>query len=236
MDWCLCMCHASTGTAVGAGAQAAPSLFAVAVCEPGHGDVRILDELCGGRRREAGGRRARMALVMIAVLAIVLAPSFVIWERWRATAGVTEGGGEGLDVVAMSVPIAAGVRQEPVPAAQELVPPLREARAPAATIVEMPSSEGERPETAIRRPGVASARPAGVRSARVARVTDTRASRGATVPHAAARSQGTRGGDSAANARHPLPQVRRPSAVPKDVDERIDSDVQVIEAIVTRSR
>lgn len=178
-----------------------------------------------------------MALVVIAVLAIVLAPSFVIWERWRATAGVTEGGGEGLDVVAMSVPIAAGVRQEPVLAAQELVPPLREARAPAATIVEMPSSEGERPETAISRPRVASARPAGVRSARdVARVADTRASRGATVLHAAARSQGARGGDSAANARHPLPQVRRPSAVPKDVDERIDSDVQVIEAIVTRSR
>lgn len=178
-----------------------------------------------------------MALFMIAVLAIALAPSLVIWERWRATAGVTEGGGEGLDVVAVSVPIAAGVRQEPVPAAQELVPPLREARAPAATIVEMPSSEGERPETAIRRPGVASARPAGVRSARdVARVTDMRASRGATVLHAAARSQGARGGDSAANARHPLPQVRRPSAVPKEVDERIDSDVQVIEAIVTRSR
>lgn len=178
-----------------------------------------------------------MALVMIAVLAIVLAPSFVIWERWRATAGVTEGGGEGLDVVAMSVPIAAGVRQEPVPAAEALVPPLREARAPAATIVEMPSSEGKRSEAAISQPGVASARPAGVRSARdVARVTDTRASRGATVLHAAARSQGRRGGDSAADARHPLSQVRRQSAVLKDDDEGIDSDVQVIEAIVTRSR
>lgn len=179
-----------------------------------------------------------MVLVLGAVLAVVAALAFVMWERWRATAGVNEGGGEGLDVVAMSAPpIAAGVRQELVPAVQELAPPLQEARVPAATIVEMPSLEEEKSETAIGRPGVANARPTETRPAREAtRVAEARASRGAVVRHAATRSQGRRGGDSTPDLRHAPPQVRRQSAVPNDVEERIDSDVQVIEAIVTRSR
>ncbi|MBD5801137.1 hypothetical protein AZOA_05440 [Azoarcus sp. Aa7] len=185
----------------------------------------------------ARGGRAGMVLVLGAVLAVVAALAFVMWERWRATAGVNEGGGEGLDVVAMSAPIAAGVRQELVPAVQELAPPLQEARVPAATIVEMPSREEEKSETAIGRPGVANARPTETRPAREAtRVAEARASRGAVVRHAATRSQGKRGGDSTADLRHVPPQIRRQSAVPKDVEERIDSDVQVIEAIVTRSR
>lgn len=235
MGRCLYMLHASSGTAAAVGAQPAPSLFATTVCEPGHGDVRILGELSAGRRVGAGGRRVRMALVLGAVLAIVLALSFVIWERWRATSGLNEG--EGVDVVAMSAPVAAEVRQEPAPAVQEFVPPQQEVRVPAATIVELPSPEGEKPEMAIRRPGVASVRRTETRPAREAtRVADARASHGATVRHSAAKSQGKRGGDSTADSKHATPQVRRQSAVAKDVEERIDSDVQVIEAIVTRSR
>lgn len=178
-----------------------------------------------------------MARVVGAVLAIAMASSFGIWELWRATAGVTGGRNERLDVVAVGAPAAAGVRQEPPPAAQALAPALRETPIPTATIIEMPSLEGEKPEMAIRRQGAASARKAGIRSAReVSRGADTRASRGATVPLGGAKSQWKRGGDAAADSRHSPLKARRQSTVPKDVEERIDSDVQVIEAIVTRSR
>lgn len=231
------MCPTFTGMAAAVSAQTAPSLFATTACEPGHGDVRILDELSAGRREKAGGRRVYMTLVLSAVLAIALALSFVMWVRWRAPAGAHQGGGDGLNVVAMNAPITAGVRQESVSAVQDLAPPPLEARAPTATIIEMPSPQGEKPEMAVRRPEVASARPPETRSAReVTRVAGARAARGATVSRAAARSQGRRGGDSVADSRHSPSQVRRQSVVPKDAEGPIDADVQVIEAIVTRSR
>lgn len=178
-----------------------------------------------------------MALVAGAALAVVAVLAFMMWGRWRATAGVDEGGGKGVDVLIVTAPRAAEVRQESVPAVRELAPPLQEARVPAATIVEMPSREGEKPEASVSRAGMASARPAETRPASAGvRVGDARASRAATLSRAAAKPQGKRGGDSRADARHSPPQVRRQSVVSKDVEERIDSDVQVIEAIVTRSR
>ncbi|MCK9985568.1 MAG: hypothetical protein AzoDbin1_02040 [Azoarcus sp.] len=159
-----------------------------------------------------------MVLVLGAALAIVSALVFVAWESGRATFRVDED----VDLVAESAPIVSGVRQEPVLAEQRPAPPLQEVRTPAATIVEMPVQGAEKPE----------ARPA----SGVVRGANARALHGATVRGSPARSPSKRGGDSKADFAHSAPQVRRLPAITKDVEERVDADVQVIEAIVTRSR
>lgn len=159
-----------------------------------------------------------MALVSGAALAIVSALVFVAWERGRATFRVDED----VELVAESAPVVSAVRQGPVLAVQRLAPPLQEVRTPAATIVEMPVQGAEKPEV---RPASGATRGA-----------NARAVHGATVRGSPARSPSKRGGDRKADSAHSAPQVRRLPAITKDVEERGDADVQVIEAIVTRSR
>ncbi|MCC4115237.1 hypothetical protein LLG90_07730 [Aromatoleum toluclasticum] len=211
------------------GVQPVPNLFATTLREHGGGDIRILDELSAGRGMAAGGKRASMALVLGVALAVVLALTSLMWEGEPVASRMVEGA----DVVAVSAPAVMGVRQEPVPAVPVFVSPVQEVRTPAATIVEMAGPDMERPGAAIGRSGGAGGgRPVKDVEGRA----NARGARGATVRETAARSQSKRSDDPRAGARHAAPPVRRQPEMTRNVEDRVDADVQVIEAIVARPR
>lgn len=216
------MSDVSYGTAAVMAPRPLPSLFAPDQGEPGH-DVRILDALSAGRGRRAVGGRVATALTLGVVLVVVPVLVFVMWERWRI--GADEGGREPVDVVATSAPVVTDVGQERLPAVQvPVMPPVQELRPPAATIVEMPVLRGEQPRTGDSPSVGARAGLAGVRPPR------------AVVRALAASAKSKAAGERKADARRPAPLARAQSAAPKSVEEQVDADVQVIEAIVTRAR
>ncbi|NMG28246.1 hypothetical protein [Aromatoleum evansii] len=161
-----------------------------------------------------------MVLAAGAALAVVGVLFFAMWESWRAPVGESAGGREPLDVVPVSAPMETETRPERLPTVQaSVMPPVPEFRAPAATIVEMPAQRVEPPRIVDSRSG-------GVK--RVAQREVARASAASAKPKP--------GGERAAEARRGAPPVRMQPAVPKHAEERVDADVQVIEAIVTRAR
>ena len=211
------------------GAHVVPSLFATALRDSGRGDVRILDELSSGGGSGARARRVGVVLISAGMLALVSVLCFAMWERGRTTSHLDED----VDMVAVGAPVVAGVRETVTSAEQEYSPLMQEIRAPAATIVEMATQEVDRPVRAFRRTegtgGIRSAREA-VRGARTPR------RHGGTVRELAARSPSHGENGARADTGHAVPQVRRHSAMTKNSLEPVDADVQVIEAIVTRSR
>lgn len=155
-----------------------------------------------------------------AALAVAGVLTLAMWEPWRAPVAESAGGRESLDVVAVSVPVETENRPERLPAMQApVMPPVPEFRAPAAIIVEVPVQRVEPPRIVDSRSGGAK---------RIAQREVARAS--------AVSAKSKPGGERAAEARRGAPPVRMQPAVPKHAEERVDADVQVIEAIVTRAR
>lgn len=227
------MSHACSGTAAAVRAHPVPNLFATTSRADVRSDVRILDELSAGRRMAAGGKRVLMVLVLGVGLAVVSVLTMLWWDGGRATFGIDEAA----DGVEVSVPVVTGGREEPVPAMPVLAPPVQEVLAPAATIVEIPVPGVEASGGAIRRSEGAGVDPARGRLVKgVGRGTNARGAHGAAVREGAARSQSKRGDVPRSSARHTVSQGQRQPAVTKNVEEWVDADVQVIEAIVTRPR
>ncbi|NMF90414.1 hypothetical protein [Aromatoleum petrolei] len=179
-----------------------------------------------------------MVLAAGVVLAVAGLLVFVMQKPWRSTGGEGAVEPESVDLVGMSAPVVTDVRQERLPEVRApVMPPVQEFRAPAATIVEMPVQRVELPNKVDSPPGVANVSVAGGRRPSEA------AGRGAmrVAPREVARTstasaKSKPGGGRKADARRGAPPVRTQPGGPKHVEERVDADVQVIEAIVTRTR
>lgn len=233
----LVMSDVSNGTAAAMAARPLPSLFAPSQREQGHGDVRILGELSAARRTGAGGGGAGKALALVALLVVVGVLVVVMWVPGREPAGVGAGGREPVDVVAMSAPVTTGAGRERLPDAQRLeMPPVQESLAPAATIVEMAAQRVEQPKMVGGPAGGARARMVdGGRSSDVAGRGTARAAQREVARGSVAGAKSKVAGERMADAGRSAPLARTRSAAPRLLEDQVDADVQVIEAIVTRA-
>lgn len=210
-----------------AGLSRVPSLFSSAPHGGGACEFPILDELSGKGGRIVGDRWVKKVLVTGVVLALGVG---LIALGWGARCPSPRFDGR-VDALTGEVPAVTKVRSEPMAR-------VHDAHIQAATIVEVPASIMETQRLVASGRGVSNAGDGN------ARIGDARPEKvhGAARQESAVRVAGKesvlkgRGGTRMAVVKAAAMPTRRLPPNAKQVETSVDADVQVIEAIVTRSR